>query len=186
MSPAFALILSGAVTTAEPLAPADAIVSGASHSGSQLYGPLVPAAPPEPKPLQVVEDNCKSRDPDEIVVCAEKPEGYRIDPSVMGAQREAENASRSASAAVPAAQASCSASPSGCGSGLEGLDLLNVAVVLGTMAVRAAKGDDWTKAFKTGGPDEYQLYQQAKRRREAHDAEREAAAKNGQKIRFVP
>ena len=185
MSPAFALILSSAVTFAEPLAPADAIVSSASHSGSQLYGPAIPSAPPETK-LQVVEENCKSRDPDEIVVCAEKPEGYRIDPSVMEAQREAENASRSASAAIPAAQASCSASPFGCGTGLEGLDLLNVAVVVGTMAVRAAKGEDWTKPFKTGGPDEYQLYKQAKERREAHDAERKAAAKNGQRIRFVP
>ena len=185
LSPALALIVSGAVATVGPPAQADATNSGASHSGGQIYGPPIPAAPPQPKPLQVVEDNCKSSDPGEIVVCAEKPEGYRIDPTVMEAQQQAEAASRSANAIVPTAQASCSASPSGCGTGLEGLDLLNVAVVVGTMAVRAAKGDDWTKAFKTGGPDEYQLYKEAKQRREAHHAEREAAAKNGRRLRFV-
>ena len=184
LSPAFALLVSGAVATAEPPASADDS-SSRSNSAGQIYGPPIPAAPPEPKPLQVVADDCKSREPGEIVVCAEKPESYRIDPSVMEAQQQAESASRSASAAVPVAQASCSASPSGCGTGLEGLDLLNVAVVVATVALRAAKGEDWTKAFKTGGPDEYQLYQEAKQRREAHDAERKAAEKTGRKLRFA-
>jgi hypothetical protein len=64
----------------------------------------------------------------------------------------------------------------GCGTGLEGMDLANVAIVAGTMAIKAAKGEDWTKAFKTGGPDEYQLYLQAKQEREAREAERRQAA----------
>ena len=86
---------------------------------------------------------------------------------------------------MPTAQASCSASPSGCGTGLEGLDLLNVALVVGKIAVTATKGNDWTKYFKTGGPDEYQLYLQAKQRREAQEAEQLAAAKKGLKTRVV-
>jgi hypothetical protein len=63
----------------------------------------------------------------------------------------------------------------GCTKDLSSLDLANVAVVVGTTAIRAARGDDWTKAFRTGGPDQYQLYQQAKRRRDA-EAEQQAAA----------
>jgi hypothetical protein len=63
----------------------------------------------------------------------------------------------------------------GCGTGLEGLDLANVAVVVGTMAVKAAKGEDWKKAFRQG-PDEYQLYLQARHQRDAREAERAEAA----------
>jgi hypothetical protein len=57
----------------------------------------------------------------------------------------------------------------GCTKDLSSLDLANVAVFIGTTAVRAAKGDDWAKVFRTGGPD---LYQQARRRREAEAEER--------------
>jgi hypothetical protein len=63
----------------------------------------------------------------------------------------------------------------GCTKDLSSLDLANVAVVVGTTAIRAARGDDWTKAFRTGGPDQYQLYRQARRRREAEAEERAAA-----------
>jgi hypothetical protein len=48
-------------------------------------------------------------------------------------------------------------------------------MVVGTAAVRAAKGEDWAKVFRPGGPDEYQLYREAKQRREAA-AEKRAAA----------
>ena len=117
----------------------------------------------------------------DILVCA-RPSGdqspYRLDPDVMLAAHAAAADKASGKARVPTAQKSCSATPTGCGRDLAGLDLLNVAVVVGTMAVKAAKGEDWTKAFKVGGPDEYQFYVQAKRRREAHDAERAAAAAN--------
>lgn len=91
----------------------------------------------------------------------------------MEANQEVVTNSRSASSAVPAAQAACATE---CGKGFESLDWANVAIVVGTMGVRAAKGQDWTKAFKTGGSGEYQLYQQAKQRREARNAERAAAA----------
>lgn len=118
-------------------------------------------------PAGTAPETCPSQDADKIVVCAQRGQAYRIDPSVSKAHDEAETNSRSATSAMPPAQAVCSASPTGCGTGLEGLDLANVAIVLGTAAVRAAKGDDWRKAFRTGGPDEYQLYQQAKRQRDA-------------------
>jgi hypothetical protein len=66
--------------------------------------------------------------------------------------------------------------PMGCGTGLGGLDLANAAIVIGTAAIKAAKGEDWTKDFKTGSSDEYQLYLQAKQRREAQAEERAAIA----------
>jgi hypothetical protein len=93
----------------------------------------------------------------------------------MKAGEEVKNNSRSATSAVPAAQAACSSSPMGCTKNLGSLDLANVAIVAGTAAVRAAKGEDWAKVFRPGGPDEYQLYQQAKLRREAEAEERAAA-----------
>jgi hypothetical protein len=64
------------------------------------------------------------------------------------------------------------------GKDLKSLDLANLAVVVGTAAVRAAKGEDWAKVFRPGGPDEYQLYQQAKQRRDiAAEARAAAGAK---------
>jgi hypothetical protein len=148
----FVLILAGGVSAAPP-APAES----AAHA-----------------PAQASVDSCRSQDPHDIVVCAQRGHGYRLDSNVMDARREAESRSRNATAALPLAQAVCSAAPSGCGNGLEGLDLVNVAFVAGTMAVKAAKGKDWTGALGTGGPDEYQLYLQAKREREQHEADRAA------------
>lgn len=135
----------------------------------------VPIPAPTPKSVDATKRACRSSDAKNIVVCAQRKQGYRLDPGVMDATRQVETNSRSATSAVPAAQAMCSAQPTGCGTSLDSLDLANVAVVVGMMGVRAAKGEDWTKAFKTGGPDEYQLYRQAKQRREAQDAERAAA-----------
>lgn len=117
---------------------------------------------------------CQSRDAKDIVVCAQRSQPYRVDPAVNEAGRQVEANSRSANVATPAAQAICATQPSGCGNGLASLDLMNVAIVAATAGVRAATSKDWKKAFKTGGPGEYQLYQEAKRRRDAEDAERAA------------
>lgn len=127
--------------------------------------------PPPPAPNEV----CASRDSNSIVVCAQRPQGYRIDPSVMEARRQVETNGRSATSAAPPAQAVCSTQPTGCSKNLGSLDLVNVALVAGTTAVRAAEGKDWTRTFKTGGPDEYQLYKEARQRREAQEAARTVA-----------
>jgi hypothetical protein len=118
---------------------------------------------------------CQSRDAKDIVVCAQRSQPYRLNPAVDEASRQVEANSRSPTAATPPAQAICSSQPSGCGNGLASLDLMNVAIVAATAGVRAATGKDWTKAIKTGGPDEYHLYKEAKGRREAEDTERAAA-----------
>lgn len=121
------------------------------------------------------QGSCQSQDTRGIVVCGQRREGYRLDPNVIEAKREMETNSRSANAEVPAAQLICSVQPMGCGKGMESLDLANVAIVLGTTAIRAVKGEDWTKKLVPGRQGEYQLYKQAEQRRKAQDAERAAA-----------
>jgi hypothetical protein len=110
-----------------------------------------------------------------ITVCAQRRQGYRLDPSVMEASREVEQTNRSLSSPTPAAQAVCSSQTMGCGKGIESLDLANVALVVGTAALKAAKGESWQAAIKPGAADEYQLYRQAKRRHEALEEQRAAA-----------
>jgi hypothetical protein len=150
---ALMLILGGAVAAAEPI-PAPSVSQGSEASAG---------AP------------CRAKDPHDILVCGERRQAYRLDPVVMEASRKAEANNRSAIAPMPPAQAVCARAPSGCGAGLEGLDLANVAIVAGTMAVRAADGKDWTSPLRPGGPDEYELYKQARRRRQAEETERAAA-----------
>lgn len=175
MSLALVLILGGAAAAAAPVrSPPPVVPPAIGITPDPTYGP--PAAAETQKANKPADGSCQSRDARDIVVCAQRTQGYRLDPSVMDAEREVESSSRSASAPVPAAQAICSASPMGCGTGLEGLDLANAAVVIGTAAIKAAKGEDWTRPFKTAGSDEYQLYLQAKQQREAREEQERAEA----------
>jgi len=173
--PVIMLILGAGFGSASPAGagPSKATASSAVEDASNS-----PNGPPAPeghrKSPEAAGSACGSQDTRNIMVCGERRQPYRLDPSVMKAGREAESNSRSATAPMPPAQAACSASKTGC-EGFGSLDLANVAVVVGTMAIRAAKGKDWTRAFRVGGPNEYQLYQQSKQRREAADAERAAA-----------
>lgn len=151
------------------------IVGGAVAGAPAATTNSVPTPAPSNVPTEPSDGACPSHDARNIVVCGQRRQPYRLDPSVMEAGREAESNGRSATSAMPSAQAACSASPMGCTKDLRSLDLANVAVVIGTTVVRAAKGDDWAKVFRTGGPDQYQLYQQARRRREAEAEERASA-----------
>ena len=157
MSPAFVLILGGLVGSTSPT----------SNS-----------APPNQAPNQTTRDTsgaaCSSQDAQNIVVCGQRQQPYRLDPSVMEAGYEAQINSRSANTAIPPAQAAC-ASANVCGKGPESIDWANVAAVAVTTAVRAAKGEDWARVFKPGGPDEYQLYRQAQQKRQTEVQERGAA-----------
>ncbi|MBA3511084.1 hypothetical protein [Sphingomonas sp.] len=117
-------------------------------------------------------------EPGEIFVCAPRPQGYRIDPDVL----EADRAKRRGKLKRPDRMVdnSCaSVGPMGCaGMGGAGIDLLGAAMVLGTMATKAIRGENVGKMFITRPePTEYELYQEAKRAREAKEAEAAAAAK---------
>lgn len=150
----------------------------AADAGPQpTHNPTVSS--PAGKTSQAVEDACQSRNERDIVVCGQRGQAFRVDPDVMEANREVRTNQRSATSPVPPAQALCARPPVGppppCGNGLGSLDLANVAIVVGTTALKAAKGEDWKSIFRPSGPDEYQLYQEAKRRREAEDMARAAA-----------
>jgi hypothetical protein len=136
--------------------------------------PATAAAAAAPPPAPLPDAACASRDARDIVVCGQRRQSFRLDPSVVEGERQAESDSRSATSAMPSAQAACAASKMGCTKDLRSLDLANVGLVAATTAIRAARGEDWAKAFKPGGPDEYQLYRQAKRRHEAEAEERAA------------
>ena len=120
------------------------------------------------------DERCASPEKGAIVVCGSGTQPYQIDPDVTAGQKANARDLDGAQAPVPAAQAACAQSPIGCGKGLESLDIANVAIVAGKMAVKAATGGDWSKPLRPAGPGEYQRYQEAKRLREEQSAERAA------------
>lgn len=140
-----------------------------------------PASPPDP-PAKPTAEACTSGRPDpnaaEIVICAPKQEGYRIDPDVLKARRQA---SRNQSRPTPQTKfpdtsctvvgpAPCIAAPM--------INLLAAAAALGEMADRLSKGQEIGSMFKTTPtPTEYDLYVEAKRQREAEEADKAAKAK---------
>jgi len=112
---------------------------------------------------------CQTPYPDEddtvIVVCVERQQGYRIDPDVSEAKRQANR--RKLKRPERFADKSC-ASVGGHGCGTAGINVLAAAVTAVEMARRAVTGGNVGEMFITEPqPDEYQLYLQAKREREA-------------------
>ncbi len=160
-----------------------ALLAQAAVNG-QTYGPLPPPPPKPavkaPEPLATTTEPCAAPrpggNPNEIIVCVQRPQGYRLNPDIM----EAKRAMRSGKPKPPERMrdTSCaSVGPMGClGSGA-GIDLIGGAILLGTMVAKAVRGDNVGKMFITDPqPTEYQLYLEAKRAREAREAEEAAAA----------
>jgi hypothetical protein len=133
-----------------------------------------PVARPSDKP-----DRCapQSADSNVIVICSERQEGYRINPDVMEAHKEARSAGRPVRpGGKPIPQ--CTVGPQPCMYG--GINLLGVALTAAEMAKRVASGQEIGSMFETDPtPSEYDLYKMAKQRREAEEAQAaaEAAAK---------
>ena len=151
----------------------------------QAYGPATPAPKPATPPVKTAASECPAATPDPssnaIVVCAPKPQGYRIDPDVLEAKRE----KKEALAGRPkppdnlkdhgckvVGPAPCMDAPT--------VNLLAAVGTAAEMADRLAKGEEVGSMFVTDPqPTEYQLYLEARKRREAKEAE--AAAKARQK-----
>ena len=92
-----------------------------------------------------------SANPNEIVVCAVKPQGYRIDPDLMEARREKKRgaAGRPKSPHESYADHSCATvGPMGCRGGPT-VNLLAAGLVAAQIAGRVAKGEDVGGIFKT-------------------------------------
>ena len=119
------------------------------------------------------------RDPREIVVCAERPQGYRIDPDILTAKkmkRSGARPTRPGPGGTPRDTTACVVGPQGCPSA--GINMLAAAMTAAEMARRLLKGEEIGSMFVTDPtPSEYQLYLAAKREREAREAAKAARAR---------
>lgn len=120
---------------------------------------------------------CSPATPDpnnsQIVICAPKPQGYRIDPDVLAAKRAKKEELAGRHKPPPnykdhsctvVGPAPCMDAPM--------VNLLGAVATAAEMAKRAASGQEIGSMFVTDPqPTEYQLYQQAKKRRQAEAAE---------------
>ena len=149
---------------------------------AQTASAAAPAPAPAPTavapPAKSSDDGCKDKtNPDtrEIVICAQKPQGYRLNPDVMMAKKAIRSGGRPTRPG-PAAyhdNSRCVVGPEGCPS--YGIHLIGAALTAGEMASRLAKGQEIGSMFVTDPqPSEYQLYQEFKREREAKEAETKA------------
>lgn len=142
----------------------------------------VPAPAPPPAQAKPADDGCGPQRPAndrEIVICAQRPDGYRIDPDVMAA-RKARKRALAGRPPPPSKMKDTSCKvvgPAGCIT-QPGINMLAAAATAAEMARRLSKGEEIGSMFVTEPqPDEYQLYKQAKERRAAEEAEKAAKAK---------
>jgi hypothetical protein len=135
--------------------------------------PSSPPAATAPEPA--ADCSQPSADSDTIVICTERPQGYRLDPDVMQAKRETHSGGRPVrpgGRVIP--DCATGVGPQPCMVG--GVNLIGVALTAAEMAKRVATGEEVGSMFKTDpNPTEYQLYQMAKARRESEEAEQAAA-----------
>jgi hypothetical protein len=157
----------------------------AAQPPSPTYGPATPApAKPATAPVKTAERECAPQNSDpkanEIVVCAVKPQGYRLDPDVLEARRlkKQGDAGRPRNPHETYADHSCATvGPMGC-RGVPTIDLLAVAATVAKISDRLAKGQEIGSVFENEPhPSEYQLYLAAKKTREAKEAETAGKAK---------
>ena len=163
---------------------ATAAPSAGAHEAA--YGPVAAApAKPQAPPSDQAQRECapQNKDPNakEIVVCAVKPEGYRLPPDIVEARRlKKEGVTvRPRSPHESFADHSCAnVGPMGC-RGTPTLNMLAVAAVAAEISKRMAKGQEIGSLFETQkSSTDYQYYQMAKKnRQEREDAALAKAAK---------
>lgn len=159
-----------------------ALAAQASSAAPTAYGPAAAATPaPAAAPAQRECATPAAPDPNsrEIVVCAVKPNGYRLDPDVLAARRlkKKGDSVRPRNPHENYADHSCATvGPMGC-RGQPTIDVFTAAAALATMAERLSKGQEIGSMFETQpAKGEYQLYVQAKKEREEAEAEKAAKA----------
>ena len=141
-----------------------------------------PGAPTTPAPATRADASCRpgqrSANSNEIVICAERSDGYRLNPDVMRARREIRSGGRPTRAGPAGMKdGTCAVGPMGCGPPA-GINLVGAALTAVEMAQRVASGKEIGSMFVTDPhPSEYQLYLAAKARREAEEADKAAKAK---------
>jgi hypothetical protein len=170
-----ALVL--AAQAAAQTTPMPAQADGPVPTAASIATPTVPL-----KDAQRECTNPPAPDPNsrEIVVCAVKPNGYRLDPDVLAARRLKKKGEsvRPRNPHENYADHSCATvGPMGC-RGQPTIDIVTAAAALATMADRLSKGQEIGSMFETTpAKGEYQLYLEAKKEREAAEADKAAKAK---------
>jgi hypothetical protein len=152
---------------------------------AEVAGPAAPVSPSPPEKSAAAtaapatpSEPCRNRQEKQgdIIICAERPNGYRLNSDVMEAKRELkrqrlkrpENFVHNDCATV---------GPMGCRGGPY-INLVAAVATAAEMAQRIAEGKEIGSMFKTTPePTEYELYKEAKARREAKEAAAAAAAK---------
>jgi hypothetical protein len=152
---------------------------GLADAPSQATAPpqKPPAVLPAPKAGTTPtssECSAPSTDNRTIVICTQRPQGYRLNPDVMEAKREAHGAGRPVRPGGTVIPDCATVGPQPCFSA--GIPIIGAVLTAAEMAKRLAKGQEVGSMFLTDPhPSEYQLYQMAKARREAEEANRAAA-----------
>jgi hypothetical protein len=144
------------------------------------YGPA--AAEPPTAPAGTAERDCmaENKDPNarQIVICAPKPQGYRLPPDVVEARRLKKQGDtvRPKNPHETYADHSCATvGPMGC-RGTPTINMIAVAAVAAQIGARLAKGQEVGSIFETTpASGEYALYREAKRKREEKEAQAAAA-----------
>ena len=126
----------------------------ASGAAAQPANPATVIAAPA-----VTADGCASKDPSEVVVCGRTQQPYRIDPSVLAADRAANAVPPKLPITGDVQAADCSGQ-NNCAGGSY-VPLVGMALTALKAAELAADGDDWREAFRTR-PDEYQAFSQSR------------------------
>jgi len=150
------------------------LANGAEAAGTAAAQASTPAAPAVPR----ATDSCPppSADSRVIVVCTQRPQGYRIDPDIMEAKRESHSAGRPVRPGGTIIPDCAHVGPMSCLN--PGINLIGAALTAAEMAKRLSEGKEIGSMFLTDPhPSEYQLYVMAKARREAEEAEKAAAKK---------
>ena len=163
-----------------------AAAAQAVASPNSSYGPAVAATPAAANPLaKEAPRECKTPampDPNsrDIIVCAERPSGYRLDPDVLAAKRLKKKGEsiRPRNPHETFADHSCATvGPMGC-RGQVTVDMFTAAAALAEISARLAKGQPIGPMFQTQPTSsEYQLYLEAKKEREEKDADKAAKAR---------
>ncbi len=159
-----------------------ALMAQSASATPASYGPAAPAAVPrKAASTTTAARSCvpgqRTSNPNEVVICAPKIEGYRLNPDVMEARREIHSGGRpTRPGPMGAKPRDCAVGPWACGP-QAGINLVGAALTAATMVKKAVSGENVGQMFVTDPhPTEYQLYLQAKARREAREAENAAAA----------
>ncbi|MDQ3143389.1 MAG: hypothetical protein M3Q57_00730 [Pseudomonadota bacterium] len=119
---------------------------------------------PDAASIRLTEPDCRSTaaaNPDEILVCAERSDPYRIDPAILSAGRAVDASPERRPAYQSVGVDKCSpVGIAGC-PGRDVIPVTRIALTIARAALMAAKGDDWREVFRTR-EDEYRLMREAK------------------------